>query len=484
MTIEEYDKIELMLTLEIFRSGDHPSADGRFLSFSGDDLDEIVETFDTSQYRPPLVLTPSNDHVLNCSDSEAPATPLCHGIPSRLRREGDKLLAEFDSVSDSFTKWLEQGLIPGFSSSFYMPGSGGNPHPGKKVLRHIASVLFPAVKGMEVPSFSEGGSPVDLGEDEGIADFTTELKAKHPDCSDEGQDDNAEASDNSQEEPKTNLVSKNAFTEDLKAELYDLAQASLTQALESKGLASSPPEYSSGVAALASEYKRDKNLSLADFADQVGLTPSGLSRILNGSRQPSDSVLSRLGSVLGISPDTLALLSRTKLVPVGSTVEPEQPVDLSESPETTMTNTTPEDTAKLSKLEAQTKRLEAELEAARTQNAEFSEVLRQTQEAAKAQKVQALISDRTKDAKFPSEELDTASFSETMPKTLAAWAQSLTDEQLEFFTAWSATLPGKPKEDPSLFNEYTHEDQHGIESGGVDPIQEAIDKARAGYSIS
>jgi len=60
----------------------------------------------------------------------------------------------------------------------------------------------------------------------------------------------------------------------------------------------------------------------------------------------------------------------------------------------------------------------------------------------------------------------------------------LTDEQLEFFTAWSATLPGKPKEDPSLFNEYTHEDQHGIESGGVDPIQEAIDKARAGYSIS
>jgi transcriptional regulator with XRE-family HTH domain len=473
------------LTLEIFRSGKHPSADGRVLSFSGEDLDEIVETFDASRYRPPLVLTPSNDHVLNCSDSEAPATPLCHGIPSRLRREGDKLLAEFDSVSDSFTKWLEQGLIPGFSSSFYMPGSSGNPRPGKKVLRHIASVLFPAVKGMEVPSFSEGGSPVNLSEDEGIADFTAELKATHTPCSDEGQDDSTETSISPQEKPEANLVSKQdlaAFTEDLKAQLHDLAQASLAQALESKGLSALPTEYSSGVAALASEYKRSKNLSLAEFADQVGLTPSGLSRILNGSRQPSDSVLSRLGSVLGVSPDTLALLSRTKLVPVGSTVEPEQPVNLSETTETTMTNT-PED-AKFSELEEQTKQLKAELEAAKAQNAEFSEALRQTKEAAKAQKVQALISDRTKDAKFPSEGLDTASFSEATPKTLAAWAQSLTDEQLEFFTAWSATLPGKPKDDPALFNEYTHEDQHGIESGGVDPIQQAIDKARASYSMS
>ena len=162
------------LELEVFTSGKHLDSGYHWREYSDADLDEIVSTYDPKHFRAPLLVTAKNDHTHPGSPEYVSEDPLLsHGIPSALKREGSKLKAVFNSVSEPFRRWVDEKRIPGFSVALYEPQDVRNPYPGKHALRHIATVLHPAVKGNGMPGFSEDDPGVEKLENydlsEGVA---------------------------------------------------------------------------------------------------------------------------------------------------------------------------------------------------------------------------------------------------------------------------------------------------------------------------
>jgi hypothetical protein len=144
------------LELEIFRAGRHLSSTGVLGEYTESDVEEIASTYDPTVFRAPLLVTPQNDHQHPGDDRAVSSDPLlCHGIPSRLKHEGGRLVACFDRTSKAFKNWLDEKRIPGVSVALYPREDPRNPYPGKLALRHIAVVSHPAVKGLAMPKFSE-----------------------------------------------------------------------------------------------------------------------------------------------------------------------------------------------------------------------------------------------------------------------------------------------------------------------------------------
>ena len=147
---------EPSLRVEVFRTGTHQGDNGKLYSYTAEKVDQAIANFNPKKFRPPLIVTPSMDHNHRpYGDRELAASPLAHGVPSRLERVGDRVFAEFDKHSRHFAEWLEQGRIPGISAAFYGENHPSNPNPGEPTFRHFAGVLIPSVKGMELPGFSE-----------------------------------------------------------------------------------------------------------------------------------------------------------------------------------------------------------------------------------------------------------------------------------------------------------------------------------------
>lgn len=162
------------IEFEVFTSGEHLDGSCQWRRYSDADLDEIVSTYNPKHFRAPLLVTAKNDHAHPGSPEYVSEDPLLsHGIPVALKREGSKLKAVFDSVSEPFRRWVDEKRIPGFSVALYEPQDVRNPYPGKHALRHIATVLHPAVKGNGMPGFSEDDPGVEKLEDydlsEGVA---------------------------------------------------------------------------------------------------------------------------------------------------------------------------------------------------------------------------------------------------------------------------------------------------------------------------
>jgi hypothetical protein len=144
------------LELEIFRAGKHLSSTGVLGEYTESDVEEIASTYDPAVFRAPLLVTPQNDHQHPGDDRAVSSDPLlCHGIPSRLKHEGGRLVACFDRTSKAFKNWLDEKRIPGVSVALYPREDPRNPYPGKLALRHIAVVNHPAIKGLAMPNFSE-----------------------------------------------------------------------------------------------------------------------------------------------------------------------------------------------------------------------------------------------------------------------------------------------------------------------------------------
>jgi hypothetical protein len=87
-------------------------------------------------------------------------------------REGNQVIAEFSKYTPQFAEWISQGRIPGMSTMFYSEDDPNNPNPGEPTFRHFAGVLFPSVKGLEMPGFAEETAPT---KDDLIASGAEEL---------------------------------------------------------------------------------------------------------------------------------------------------------------------------------------------------------------------------------------------------------------------------------------------------------------------
>lgn len=165
--------------IEIFKAGTHTSSNGLTRDYTPEELDEVVETYNPSHFKAPLIVSSPAHNTAGFSDKELWRSQLAFGFPDKVKRIGKALYAGFSKISPQVREWINGGAILGFSSSFYLPHSPVNPYPGKLSLRHIAGcgVEPPAVKGMATPELSEYLLADIVGyseDDEGAVEFSLE----------------------------------------------------------------------------------------------------------------------------------------------------------------------------------------------------------------------------------------------------------------------------------------------------------------------
>lgn len=138
--------------LAIFRAGTHTSVDGRTHTFSADDLATMAASYSQDVSPAPI--------VIGHPKLDAPA----YGWAKRLVVDGDTLYAEPDQVEPQFAEMANAGRFKTISASLYLPGTPGNPTPGKPYLRHIGflGAAAPAIKGLQHASFADGGEAAEF----------------------------------------------------------------------------------------------------------------------------------------------------------------------------------------------------------------------------------------------------------------------------------------------------------------------------------
>ena len=143
--------------IHVFRSGDQTSAQGVQRNFSDKDLQQVVDTYDSTIHEAPLVIGHAGDN------DSLPAFGWIQGFS----KQGHNLYADV-AFSDTAKDLVKDGHYRKVSISFYSPDSSINPHKGKWSARHLAllGASPPAVKGLEPFSFSEV---------EGVYDFAVAL---------------------------------------------------------------------------------------------------------------------------------------------------------------------------------------------------------------------------------------------------------------------------------------------------------------------
>ena len=122
--------------IEIFRTGTHTSSNGKKKSWSKDDLDKMVSSYDTADHEAPI--------VIGHPKSNAPAFGWLDGM----KRSGAKLLGRFKQVAPEFGEMVEAGRFKKRSISVYPDGT----------IRHVGflGAQPPAVKGLRDIAFEEG----------------------------------------------------------------------------------------------------------------------------------------------------------------------------------------------------------------------------------------------------------------------------------------------------------------------------------------
>lgn len=145
MAILSERKPRKTIDINIFRAGKHIDGEGDVMSYGPEDLEQLVESYDVNVHEAPVIV----GHEADYDDPDAiPAV----GWVKSLCRKGKELWATV-MLTPKGNKLVEDGTFKKVSSSFYLPDSDVNPHPGKLAMRHLALVTIPAVKGLT--QFSE-----------------------------------------------------------------------------------------------------------------------------------------------------------------------------------------------------------------------------------------------------------------------------------------------------------------------------------------
>ncbi|PNO44173.1 hypothetical protein MC52_017245 [Klebsiella michiganensis] len=140
-------------TFEIMYPGSFTASDGRKISFSARDLNEMAETYSPSRQVAPLTIG-------HPADNKPDLGPV---LSVFVYKERLHVTADF---SDTLFSSIQKGLYKNRSASFYLPDSPGNPTPGKMYLRHVGflGAAAPAVKGLSPLNFAcvNPSAPVDF----------------------------------------------------------------------------------------------------------------------------------------------------------------------------------------------------------------------------------------------------------------------------------------------------------------------------------
>lgn len=132
--------------IEIFRTGTHTAMDGRQLTFSQADLDDLVASYDAAAFPAPI--------VVGHPTIDAPA----YGWVASLGRTGATAFAMPDQVEPQFAEMVNAGRFKKVSASIYSPDTPGNPKPGHFYLKHVGflGAAAPGVQGLKTVQFASG----------------------------------------------------------------------------------------------------------------------------------------------------------------------------------------------------------------------------------------------------------------------------------------------------------------------------------------
>jgi len=132
-------------SIRIFRSGTHTDIHGQTLSFSNDQLAQIVASYDADSDPAPL--------VVGHPKTDDPAW----GWVGALRLDGETIVAEPADLVPEFAEAVRSKRYRKVSASFYPPRHPANPKPGAFYLKHVGflGAAAPSVKGLGTVSFSE-----------------------------------------------------------------------------------------------------------------------------------------------------------------------------------------------------------------------------------------------------------------------------------------------------------------------------------------
>ncbi|MEI6065603.1 MAG: hypothetical protein WCQ26_13495, partial [Pseudanabaena sp. ELA748] len=143
-----------MKSLEIFKAGNHVSANGQALEFTESDLVACAAAYSPSVHEAPIVIGhPKHDD---------PA----YGWVQALDVVNGSFWAKPQQVNPEFAEAVKAGKFKKISASFYAPDSPSNPVKGVYYLRHVGflGAMPPSVKGMAPANFAEA--------EEGIVEFS------------------------------------------------------------------------------------------------------------------------------------------------------------------------------------------------------------------------------------------------------------------------------------------------------------------------
>ena len=126
--------------IAIFKTGTHTASDGSARTWTEDDLDRIVSSYDPLTHEAPVVIGHPKDN--------APA----YGWAEALKRDGEMLFAKLKDLAPEFVDWLKNKLYKKRSISLYSDGT----------LRHIGFLggKPPAVKGLPDIVFSDADAAI------------------------------------------------------------------------------------------------------------------------------------------------------------------------------------------------------------------------------------------------------------------------------------------------------------------------------------
>jgi hypothetical protein len=138
--------------IEIFRAGQHTASNGVTLSYSGQELNQILDSYNVDQHEAPVVVGHPKDN--------GPA----FGWVKGLRVQGDKLIAKLHECNSDFVDLVRDKAYKKVSASFYTPQSPSNPTPGKWALRHVGflGAMPPAIKGLAGVEFADGDESLEF----------------------------------------------------------------------------------------------------------------------------------------------------------------------------------------------------------------------------------------------------------------------------------------------------------------------------------
>lgn len=142
--------------VHVLKVGDSISADGVETFHTGEDLQELVDTYDTSIHEAPAILGHKQDDKnwgeLLSRDDSFPA----YGWITNVYVQGNDLFVDLDA-SDELIEFIKNEKYKKRSLGYYGRNSKNNPVPGKLYIRHLAFLgqSPPAIKGLEDITLTE-----------------------------------------------------------------------------------------------------------------------------------------------------------------------------------------------------------------------------------------------------------------------------------------------------------------------------------------